>query len=69
MADATKGPKAGFTRPVYVILHVNDESGNPMSLDRSQIEIHAVTRDAGVALAAMDSGDAGVTYKKVDKVT
>tara|TARA_Y100000310_G_scaffold122525_2_gene121218 strand:- start:9676 stop:9882 length:207 start_codon:yes stop_codon:yes gene_type:complete len=68
MADSPNKGKT-FTRPVYIVMRVLDSDGNPIELDRSQIEIKAVTRDAGDALGAMDSGEPGLTYKKVDKVT
>ena len=68
--EKTKGPKAGFTRPVHLIFQVMDDNGKPIDFNKDRLKILAATRDAGIALDAIDSGkNEFVTHKTIQQVT
>ena len=67
MAD--KGPRAGFTRPVFFIFQIEDEEGNPVEFDKDRLRILAATRDTQIALNHLDKGDKTVTYRKIETPT
>lgn len=53
-------------RPQFLLMQVLDEDGNPMKIDKDQINIIACTRNSSEALDLLDGGDlTNVVYKKV----
>ena len=67
MAD--KGPRAGFTRPVFFIFQVEDEKGTPVEFDKDRLKILAATRDTQTVIDHLDKDDKTVTYKKIETIT
>jgi hypothetical protein len=67
MAD--KGPRAGFTRPVFFIFQIEDEEGTPIEFDKERLKILAATRDVQVTLDHLDKGDKTISYKKIETIT
>tara|TARA_R100001594_G_scaffold44758_3_gene77247 strand:- start:2543 stop:2761 length:219 start_codon:yes stop_codon:yes gene_type:complete len=66
----TKGPRAGYTRPVYLVFQIIDDNGNPIEFNKDKLNILAATRDTGIALNTMDNGkDKNVTYKMIPQIT
>lgn len=70
MADEAKTTKKRApqkARPQFLLMQVLDEAGNPMKLDKSQINIVACTRNSAEALDKLDGGEfENVVYKKVE---
>lgn len=70
MAEAiksTKPRKPQVQKPIFAVIQVLDEQGESMAFDKSRINVVIATKDAGVALDAMDSGvHKNATYKKID---
>jgi hypothetical protein len=57
-------PKQKRERPVMFIFQYLDADGVPAEINKEQINVLAVTRDAGKALEVMESSDFA-TYKRV----
>ena len=63
------GRKTPKKRPVFVVMQMIGDDGQPVKVAKENFKLIAVTRDAGMALDVMDSGNhAHAFYKKVDEV-
>lgn len=47
---------AGPPKPAFVILQINDDSGQPMPIDKKRVKIVAVERSAEKVMEAMEEG-------------
>mgnify|MGYP003144647305 FL=1 len=66
MADEKAAKKTRTVKPIYIVMQVTDEGGNPMSVTKEQINILGGFKDAEKVLDAIESGDhPGAVYKKV----
>ncbi len=51
----TRSPSSA--KPVYVILQVLDDSGQPMQVDKKRVKLLGVERDSDVVLQQIDGGE------------
>ncbi len=66
MADA-KAKKTRTTKPVYVVMQVEDNDGNVIKLAKENVTVLSVHKDAGELLDKLDAGGLpeGAFYKRI----
>jgi len=72
MADEKKDTKAKGTRvqkPIYAVMQIMGEDGNPILIDKDKVRVIGGFRNADGVLDIMESGShPGAFYKKVPLV-
>ena len=61
----TKGTRT--VKPVYAVMSVEDNDGNTLNLNKENVTIHQVVKNADDLLEIMESGGlpAGTFYKRI----
>ena len=67
MSDEQKIKGTRTVRPVYAVMSVKDDDGNTLKLNKENVTIHQVVKNADDLLEIMDSSGlpAGTFYKRI----
>jgi len=67
MADEQRTKGTRTVKPVYAVMSVEDDDGNTLKLNKENVTIHQVVKNADDLLEIMESGGlpAGTFYKRI----